>query len=91
MVLTVQKWHLDTGMKLNIGKTTVITFTHKTPSTTIKNYRKTVACSQRVKYLVILINCTFQFQSHAHYIFLGGLKILSDLVHHTFLFNQSQS
>jgi hypothetical protein len=51
MVLTVQKWHLDTGTKLNTGETTVVSFTHKTNSINY-NYKlsnKIVACSQRVK------------------------------------------
>jgi hypothetical protein len=65
VILTVQKWCLDNGMKLNITKTAVISCAHKSSSINY-NYKlrnKIVACSQCLKDLVILLDYKLHFQS----------------------------
>jgi hypothetical protein len=75
---SVQNWCLDNGMRLNLSKTTIISFTLKTNSIYF-NYKlcnNPVARSQCVKDLGVLLYCKLYFYQHINYIFSQGLKIL---------------
>jgi hypothetical protein len=65
-------------MKLNLSKTTIISFTRKTNSIYF-NYKlcnNPVARSQCVKDLGVLLGCKLYFHQHINYIFSQSLKML---------------
>jgi hypothetical protein len=65
-------------MKLNLSKTTIISFTRKTNSIYF-NYNlcnNPVARSQCVKDLGVLLDCKLYFHQHINYIFSQSLKML---------------
>jgi hypothetical protein len=74
---SVQNWYLVNGMKLNFGKTTIISFTRKTNSIYF-NYKlrnNLVSRSQCVKDLGVLLDCKLYFHQHIDYIFSQCLKM----------------
>jgi hypothetical protein len=75
---SVQNWCLDNGMKLNLGKTTIISFTRK-KNNIYFNYKlcnNMVTRSQCVKDLGVLLDCKLYFHQHINYIFSQGLEML---------------
>jgi hypothetical protein len=75
---SLQNWCLDNGTKLNLSKTTVISFTRKTNSIYF-NYKlcnNLVARSQCVKDLGVLLHCKLYFHQHINYVFSQSLKML---------------
>jgi hypothetical protein len=75
---SVQNWCLNNGMKLNLSKTTIISFTCKTNSIYF-NYKlcnNPVARSQCVKDLGVLLDCKLYFRWQINYIFSQSLKML---------------
>jgi hypothetical protein len=63
-------WCFDNGIKLNLSKTTIISFTRKTNSIYF-NYNlcnNLVARSQCVKDLGVLLGCKLYFHQHINYI-----------------------
>jgi hypothetical protein len=85
-IVSVQKWCLDKGMKINtsISKTTVTSFTHKSINCNYKSGNKIVSNSQRVEDLGILLLCKFHLPSHVEYICSQGLKMLGLICYVTF-------
>jgi hypothetical protein len=76
---SVQNWCLDNGMKLNLSKTTIISFARKTNSIYF-NYKlcnNPVGRSQCVKDLGVLLDCKLYFHQHINYIFSQSLKMLA--------------
>jgi hypothetical protein len=74
----MQNWCLDNGMKLNLSKTTIISFTRKTNSIYF-NYKlcnNLEARSQCVKNLGVLLDCKLYFHQNINYIFSQSLKML---------------
>jgi hypothetical protein len=74
----VQKWCLYNGMKLNLSKTTIISFTCTTNSIYF-NYKlcnNPVARSHCVKDLGVLLDCKLYFHQHINYVFSQSLKML---------------
>jgi hypothetical protein len=75
---SVQNWCLNSGMKLNLSKTTIISFIRKTNSIYF-NYKlcnNLVARSQYVKDVGVLLDCKLYFHQHINYIFSQSLKML---------------
>jgi hypothetical protein len=75
---SVQNRCLDNDMKLNLSKTTIISFTRKTNSIYC-NYKfcnNPMALSQCVKNLGVLLDCKLYFHQHINYIFSKSLKML---------------
>jgi hypothetical protein len=78
---SVQNWCFENGMVLNVGKTTIISFKHKTVSINF-NYilsNNLITRSQCVKDRGVLLDCKLYFHHHIDYMFSQGLKIL-DLI-----------
>jgi hypothetical protein len=75
---SVQNWCLDNGMKLNLSKTNIISFTRKTNSIyfNYKLFNSLGARSQCVKDLGVLLDCKLYFHQHVNYIFSQSLKML---------------
>jgi hypothetical protein len=74
----VQNWCFENGMTLNVGKTTIISFTHKTVGFHF-NYKLSnnrTLLSQYVKDLGVLLGSKLYFHHHIDYISSQGLKIL---------------
>jgi hypothetical protein len=75
---SVHNWCLANGMKMNIGKTTIISFSRKTNSI-LFNYtlcNNLVTRSQCIKDLGVLLDCKLYFHLHVDYILSQGLKML---------------
>jgi hypothetical protein len=80
---SVQYWCLVSGMKLNLGNTTTVSFTRKTISIYF-NYKlcnNLVPRSQCVKDLCILLDCKLHFHQRIGYIFSQGLKLFGLIRH----------
>jgi hypothetical protein len=90
---SVQNWCLNNGMKLNLSKTTIISFTRKTNNINF-NYNlcnSPVARSQCVKDLGVLLGCKLYFHQHINYIFSQCLKKLGLIRYITFSFSTLNS
>jgi hypothetical protein len=64
--MTVQKWCLDNGVELNVGKTTFISVTCKTNSIAFmyKLGFTHIACSLHVEDLWVLLDSKLHFHNH---------------------------
>jgi hypothetical protein len=92
-IKSVHNWCLGNGMKINLGKTTIISFSHKTNSIYF-NYKlcnNLVTCSQCVKDLGVLLDCKLYFHQHTDYILSQGLKILGLIRYITSSFSTLES
>jgi hypothetical protein len=75
---SVHNWCLANGIKINIGKTTIISFSRKANSI-LFNYKlcnNLVTRSQCVTDLGVLLDCKLYFLQHIEYILSQGLKML---------------
>jgi hypothetical protein len=75
----VQDWCNDSGLKLNLGKTAITSFTPKKNSSYF-NYKlcnNMVLCSHCFKDLGVLLDSKLYFCQRINYIFSQGLKMLS--------------
>jgi hypothetical protein len=75
---SVQNWRFENGMTLNVGKTTIISFTRKTVGFHF-NYKLSnnpILRSQFVKDLGVLLDSKFYFHHHVDCMSSQGLKIL---------------
>jgi hypothetical protein len=75
---SVHSWCLVNGMKINLDKTTIISFSRKTNSIYF-NYKlcnNLVTCCQCVKALSVLLDCKLYFHQHIDCILSQGLKML---------------
>jgi hypothetical protein len=89
----VQNWCLHNSMKLNLSKTTIISFTRKTNSIYF-NYKlcnNPVARSHCVKGLGVLLDCKLYFHQHINYIFSQSLKMLGLIRYNTSSFSTLDS
>jgi hypothetical protein len=90
---SVHNWCLANGMKINIGKTTIISFSRKTNSI-LFNYKlcsNLVTRSQCVKDLGVLLDCELYFHQHVDYIFFAGFKMLGLIRYITSSFSTLES
>jgi hypothetical protein len=89
----VLNWCLNNGMKLNLSKTTIMSFTRKTNSIYF-NYKlcnNPVARSQCVKDPGVLLDCKLYFHQHINYIFSQSLKMLGLILYITSSFSTFDS
>jgi hypothetical protein len=90
---SVHNWCLANGMKINIGKTTIISFRRKTNSI-LFNYKlcnNLVARSQCVKDLGVLLDYKLYFHQHVHCILSQGLRMLGLIRYITSSFSTLES
>jgi hypothetical protein len=75
---SVHNWCLVNGVKINLGETTIIYFSHKT-NIIYFNYElcnNLVTHSKCVKDLSVLLDCNLYFHQHIDYILSLGLNML---------------
>jgi hypothetical protein len=75
---SVHNWCLVNGVKINLGETTIIYFSHKT-NIMYFNYKLCnylVTHSQCVKDLSVLLYCNLYFHQHIDYLLSLGLNML---------------
>jgi hypothetical protein len=75
---SVQNWCFENAMTLNVGKTTIISFTRKTVGLHF-NYKLSnnpILRSQCVKDLGVLLDSKLYFHHHVDYISSQGLKVV---------------
>jgi hypothetical protein len=92
-ITSVHNWRLVNGMKSNIVKTTIISFSSKTNSIYF-NYKlcnNLVTRSQCVKDLGVLLDCKLYFHLHIDYILSQGLKMLGLIRYITSSFSTLES
>jgi hypothetical protein len=83
IINSVKNWRLVSGMKMNLGKTTIISFSRKTNSIYFdyKLYNNLVTYSQCIKDFSVLLDRKLYLHQHSDYILSQGLKML-DLIRH---------
>jgi hypothetical protein len=90
---SVQNWCFGNAMTLNVGKTTIISFTRKTVGLHF-NYKLSnnhILRSQCVKDLGVLLDSKLYFHHHVDYISSQGLKMLGLILYITSSFSTPHS
>jgi hypothetical protein len=90
---SVRNWCLVNGMKINLGKITIISFSRKTNSIYF-NYKlcnNLVTRFQCIKDHGVLLDCKLYFHKHIHYILSQGLKMLGLIRYSTSSFSTLES